>query len=587
MNEQPIVWLKTETQKKRFQDHKASVSTSEDGTLQFESHNIITPKGLEKINKLISVVPKPEETIVPLSSVSYLFQELKQMNLILTNACNLSCSYCYEQHNKDFGRFTNESLLSAYRFLVEANSRQKKVFNFFGGEPLIHKDIILDFVRKNEKELQENARGDFNTVVGIVTNGLLLTKPLIDEFLSYDFTYILISLDTDHSEVDHREIGQDKIDQLMEHIRYMPDGPKQEKRVTIRCTLARENAPFFTEFADNLYERGIRRMVVHPLVLDSSKGFIRWKDEEWNKLHKDILAVLDKYTDMQIHFSEGVGQKGEENCMIGSDMIAIDASGDFSGCYFFTNQKANSTSETILGNLFHRNIYIDRYKTFQKAYAEMFEMEEQCQKCDYKNACYQCPAGNLDTGTRMFRPDDMCQKIVKLYIDLQEDISKKQFKKKYESICSALNTEGENITFVKGLSYLMFYFHFNYHPKLEIVHDGVYEIDDYRKMLSLWMNIINGNNTVDFTANEFTSQIKNALTDETVEIDDFYYFIVQRGKLAPIDRKAKGETSYQRAFFLSLLHMIILQSMHKTFEGTFSERLVHDASELGKHKSAR
>jgi len=583
MNEQPIVWLKSEAQKKRFQDHKASVSTSEDGTLQFESHNIITPKGLEKTNKLISIVPKPEETIVPLSSVSYLFQELKQMNLILTNACNLSCSYCYEQHNKDFGRFTNESLLSAYRFLVEANNRQKKVFNFFGGEPLIHKDIILDFVRKNEKELQENARGDLNTVVGIVTNGILLTKPLIDEFLSYDFTYILISLDTDRSEVDHREIGQDKIDQLMEHIRYMPDAPKQEKRVTIRCTLARENAPFFTEFADNLYERGIRRMVVHPLVLDSSKGFIRWKDEEWSKLHADILTVLDKYADMQIHFSEGVGQKGEENCMIGSDMIAIDASGDFSGCYFFTNQKANSTSDTILGNLFHRNIYIDRYKTFQKEYARMFELEEQCQKCDYKNACYQCPAGNLDTGTRMFRPDDMCQKIVKLYIDLQEDISKKQFKKKYEVICSALEVEGENVTFAKAISYLMFFFHFNYHPKLEVVHDGIYEIDDYRKMLFLWKNIISGDNTVNYTTTDFVSQIKDALTEDTLEIDEFYYFILKRGNLAPSNNKVAAVSPYQRAFFLSLLHMIILQSMHKTYEGTFSERLIHDTSELRKH----
>jgi len=583
MNEQPIVWMKTEAQKKRFQDHKASVSTSEDGKLHFESQNIITPKGLEKTNKLISIVPKPEETIVPLSSVSYLFQELKQMNLILTNACNLSCSYCYEQHNKDFGRFTNESLLSAYRFLVEANNRQKKVFNFFGGEPLIHKDIILDFVRKNEKELQENARGDFNTVVGIVTNGILLTKPLIDEFLSYDFTYILISLDTDRSEVDHREIGQDKIDQLMEHIRYMPDAPKQEKRVTIRCTLARENAPFFTEFADNLYERGIRRMVVHPLVLDSSKGFIRWKDEEWSKLHSDILTVLDKYADMQIHFSEGVGQKGEENCMIGSDMIAIDASGDFSGCYFFTNQKANSTSDTILGNLFHRNIYIDRYKTFQKEYARMFELEEQCQKCDYKNACYQCPAGNLDTGTRMFRPDDMCQKIVKLYIDLQEDISKKQFKKKYEVICSALEVEGENITFAKAISYLMFFFHFNYHPKLEVVHDGIYEIDDYRKMLFLWKNIISGDDIVNYTTTDFVSQIKNALTDDTLEIDEFYYFILKRGNLAPSNNKVAAVSPYQRAFFLSLLHMIILQSMHKTYEGTFSERLIHDTSELRKH----
>jgi hypothetical protein len=94
MNEQPIVWMKTEAQKKRFKDHQASVFVSDDGKLRFESKNIITPKGLEKTNKLISVVPKASEKIVPLSSVPYLFGDLKQMTVILTNACNLSCKGC-------------------------------------------------------------------------------------------------------------------------------------------------------------------------------------------------------------------------------------------------------------------------------------------------------------------------------------------------------------------------------------------------------------------------------------------------------------------------------------------------------------
>ena len=152
---QPIIWLSKEELEQRKQQHAASVSLSEDGSMQFKSQRIITPKGLEKDNRLISIVPKDDEKIVPLKEVSYLFQELKQMNLILTNACNLSCTYCYEQHNKDFGRFTSESLLQAYRFLVNSNTRQRKVFNFFGGEPLIHKDIILDFVRKNKSELPE------------------------------------------------------------------------------------------------------------------------------------------------------------------------------------------------------------------------------------------------------------------------------------------------------------------------------------------------------------------------------------------------------------------------------------------------
>lgn len=576
-----IIWVKTEAQKKRFKDHEASVTRSEDGTLEFKTENIITPKGREKANKLISVVPKPTETIINLNQAGYLFQELKQMNLILTNACNLSCSYCYEQHNKDFGRFTNESLLSAYRFLVEANRRQKKVFNFFGGEPLIHKDIILDFVRKNEDELRKNSKGDYNTVVGMVTNGLLFTKEFIDEFLSYDFTYMLISLDTDRAEVDHRGLKQDDMDKLLDYIQYMPEFVKQEKRIIIRCTLARNNAPYFVEFIDNLYSRGIRRVVVHPLVLDSSQGFIRWEDDEWATLHKNIIYVLEKYDDLTIHFSEGVGQKGEENCMIGSDMIAIDASGDFSGCYFFTNQKAGSTAETILGNVFNNKIYIDRYKKFQTEYAKMFDEEEQCQTCDLKNACYQCPAGNLDTGSRMFRPDDMCQKIVKLFLDLQEDVAKKQFRKKYESICAAVEQTGENINFLKGIVYLMFYYQFNYHPRDPLLLHSQIDTDiDYRQLLAVWKKVILEEESIDFDKDEFVPRLFELVTEDKIDIDDFYLFVIRKGRLADTDNIIKADNFYQRSFYLALLHMVFLQSMHKSFTGTFSERLVDS-----KHKN--
>jgi len=569
------IWLKTEAQKQRQQDHKASVIET-DGQFQFLSEKIITPKGLDKINKLISVVPKENETVLSISNTKYLFSELKQMNLILTNACNLSCSYCYEQHKKDFGRFTNESLLTAYRFLKDANNNQKKVFQFFGGEPLIHKDIILDFLRKNKEELQINSRGETNTVIGIVTNGLLLTQPLVDEYFSHDFTYMLISLDTDKSEVDHREIGQDKINKLMDQIQTIPEEPKFQKRVTVRCTLARENAPYFAEFVDNLYERGIRRLVVHPLILDSARGFIQWTEQEWNTLHNDILNSLDKYEDLQIHFSEGVGKKGEENCMIGSDMIAIDASGDFSGCYFFTNQKGGSTADTILGNVFNNTIYIDRYKHFQKEYAKMFEEEEQCKTCDYKNACYQCPAGNLDTGTRMFRPDDMCQKIVKLYVDLQEDIAKKQFKIKYDTLVRALHTEGYELTFLKAISYMLFYYVYQYHPSLDKVHnDLVNKFKNPQRLLGFWLEIMEGKHKEldEVKPEEFLDTIQELIGDKQVSIDDFYYQILAKRNM-PTGRIVKVQNQMQEVFFLALLHVLILASDDRALDDAISYKLL-------------
>jgi radical SAM protein with 4Fe4S-binding SPASM domain len=127
-------------------------------------------------------------------------------------------------------------------------------------------------------------------------------------------------------------------------------------------------------------------------------------------------------------------------------MVAIDASGDFSGCYFFTNQKSNGADIAVLGNVIQDKVYVDRYKTFQNAYNEMFETEEQCSTCDYQNACYQCPAGNLDTGSRIFRPDDMCQKIVKLYVDFQHDVNKKIFMRHVKKRAKRLSELGPKVT---------------------------------------------------------------------------------------------------------------------------------------------
>ncbi len=429
MIEQPITFIKRNTNP----DHQATVSR--DG-FKFYSEDIITPKGLKKENTLISVLPNEDEKVIPFSEVPHLFSEIGHMNVILTNACNLSCSYCYEQHNKDFGRFTEESLLQAYEWLRSNSKAPNKRFQFFGGEPLIHKDLILSFLNKNQQHL---AKCFFNgeQAVSLITNGILLSKEFCKEYFEYDFTYMMISIDTLRVELDHRELKQEDIDHIINTVSELPKHAKD--RIFFRCTLAQESAPYFNEYMERLYSVGVRNVIVHPLVHNSSTGFISWSMDIWNTLHSDIVGLLDKYADLEISFSEGVGQKVENNCLVGSDMIAIDASGDFTGCYFFTNMKMEEAIKpTVLGNIFDDRVHIDRYTNFQKAYNSMHEQEEQCKSCDYKNYCYQCPAGNISTGTPMFRPDDMCQKIVKLYLDLQEDVARKSTARKYKRLSMSL-----------------------------------------------------------------------------------------------------------------------------------------------------
>jgi radical SAM protein with 4Fe4S-binding SPASM domain len=434
-----------EAQKNRLKNHTPSVIDQE-GTLVTSVETInISGKG-QKSNKLVTVLPKSEETAVPFTQAEDLFKDLVQVNAMLTNACNLACSYCYEQHNKDFGRFTKESLKQVYDWMNARNNGQKKVFQFFGGEPLIHKPLIKEFIETYDEELSSNYNDYRGTYISMCTNGLLLNDEFTEFYFSKPYTHMMISLDTFNSTIDHREITPSQMNKLRGIIKKAIDTVNDPMRVVIRATLSEETSRDMGNFIDELYSLGVRNMVVHPLVLDSKHGYISWKDENWQSMRSKIFNALEAYEDLYVKFSEGVGQKEDSNCMVGSHMVAIDASGDFSGCYFFTNQKSNGADIAVLGNVIQDKVYVDRYKTFQNAYNEMFETEEQCSTCDYQNACYQCPAGNLDTGSRIFRPDDMCQKIVKLYVDFQHDVNKKIFMRHVKKRAKRLSELGPKVT---------------------------------------------------------------------------------------------------------------------------------------------
>jgi len=494
------------SQRQRLLNHRASVRVSEEGELEVLETDIINPKGQTKTNRLISVLPQAVETIETFRSAKHLFQDLNHLNAILTNACNLSCTYCYEQHNKDYGRFTVESLRQSWDWLLNVNDKHNKTFQFFGGEPLIHKQLMLDFINSDPEHFQTVYENDRQQVISVCTNGLLLDNNFINEYFAKPYTYMLLSLDTINAEIDHRQIDQIAIDKLLDYITVIPQDVKDNRRVVIRCTLSEETAPYMNDFIDAIYARGVRQMIVHPLILDSSRGFISWANNSWERLHQDILHNLDKYSDLQIQFVEGVGKKHESNCMVGADMIAIDASGDFSGCYFFTNMKTNGTGHTILGNILKDKVYTDRYKTFQKAYNDMFDSEEQCRTCDYRNACYQCPAGNTDTGSKLFRPDDMCQKIVKLYLDLQDDVAKKSFMRVFDKSMREAEQYGFDHYVSASLAMLaLLYFSNSNIPLKDVL---MLELPDHKRMVNWFIANLDANYQP-FGPEEFNNIVDN------------------------------------------------------------------------------
>ena len=98
------------------------------------------------------------------------------MNLTLhiTNKCNLNCSYCFVPHGEI--SMTREIAYAAIELAMKGSKSTGLLF--YGGEPLLEKELIYDIVEHNKKITKET--GHVFTYK-ITTNGILLDE----EFLKF------------------------------------------------------------------------------------------------------------------------------------------------------------------------------------------------------------------------------------------------------------------------------------------------------------------------------------------------------------------------------------------------------------------
>jgi len=364
-----------------------------------------------------------------------LFNKLNKVNILLTNKCNLRCNYCYEQHRKDFGTVTVEKVKKVWDFLRSiGNPETPKDIQFFGGEPMLKADVILDFLREYEDELREHSA---EIKISMVTNGTLLTQEFVDEYSSYGFTQVCFSLDTLDEGMDERGVDTEEMYDTISNI--FSTEFKLQSRLGIRCTMNPKNVLDLDAFVDKLYAVDVRNMIVHPLTYSAEEGLVEWPKEAWESVYGALRKIYRKYPDFDIEFAEGVGHKGGSNCMIASDMMALDGSGEYTGCYFFTNNKVEAAN-TILGNIFDDKIYIDNYRYWFKTYEESFN-NPVCQACNIQGLCYSCPAGNFTVFGEPYSNYKACSQITQFHVDLRAFQNEAVFEMLVERIAKELEEE--------------------------------------------------------------------------------------------------------------------------------------------------
>ena len=240
------------------------------------------------------------------------FENTDTFHIMLTNKCNLHCPYCQEQHEKDFNFFTEDSLWELYNKLITLSTeyKQKKEIIFFGGEPLLKKKLILNFLKKYSANIEKN-----NIKISIKTNGLLLSKNFIDEYFSYPFTYFGVSLDINDSEIDNRGLKQDQINQILDIFRYIKENKNQELyRVAIHATLSKNQIDQMYNFVKMLnIDYGIKNFLFHPLTfIAKGEKIIKWTLDDIQKVKNIIFNLLSNFDFDRFTFVDEVTSK--EKC---------------------------------------------------------------------------------------------------------------------------------------------------------------------------------------------------------------------------------------------------------------------------------
>ena len=159
-------------------------------------------------------------------------KKLLQMTVVLTDACNLSCTYCVysgdhpmrSQHGSNV--MSIETLKRALEYFVEhtTESDKKRHFGFYGGEAILAFDHI-----KYATDYLENTLGSDNFTISTNSNFYAVTQEMMKYFIDHNFT-LYISLDGPKHVHDRYRIlpnGEGTFDRIMHNLNILKELDEQ------------------------------------------------------------------------------------------------------------------------------------------------------------------------------------------------------------------------------------------------------------------------------------------------------------------------------------------------------------------------
>lgn len=342
------------------------------------------------------------------------------LTLHLTTACNLRCDYCYAPPRAG-PRMTVETAEKALRLGARLSNGSCGVV-FFGGEPLLEKDLIRAVV--------ERARGPFHYKV--TTNGVLLD----DEFLEFALREgILVALSIDgvrEAHDRHRRLanGEPSFDVVLERLRTLLS---VRPFASVMLVVNPDTAPLLAESIAFLLDEGCRYLIVSlNYSADWSEQDLRALQQQYRRLGRLYVRWTRQgrkfyLSPFEVKLSSHIDgcRYRKDRCELAKRQISVDPEGNLFPCVQFP--RAGPQSEWCIG---HVDTGIDEAAR-DRARARADEEKEECRDCALRDRCnHTCGCMNWQATGSVNRVSGVLCRHEKMLIPIADRVGKVLYRRR-------------------------------------------------------------------------------------------------------------------------------------------------------------
>jgi len=325
------------------------------------------------------------------------FPPLSQLELILTEGCNLACTYCFEKDMLGYKRMPLEIAKSAVDVLFDYSGNETDLFiTHFGGEPTLNFPAI-QFV--TEYAEQKAATFGKNVHFKMTSNGFLFNETMVNYFAKHHIG-VLLSIDGlapthDRFRVDKR--GRGTFDRVLKGLQLLKTA---QPWIGVKMTVMPENVVNLFDDVRGLYDLG-----ANQFIIGYATG-IQWSNEKMKSYATELGKVYQWYTqtprqDLRIaEFDEAAREGSFFGCQAGRNSISVAINGEISPCskiLALNNKEILSKLGDVRYGLTHLNNRLELVSCMQlRSACEAKGMAE-----DYQGGCF---VENYDDNRNLFQP---------------------------------------------------------------------------------------------------------------------------------------------------------------------------------------